>query len=701
MPSEPDQGPGPQSASELGRLKAWLENPQRLLRLVSSTAAAHAGPLYRESVEARLREEDLVGFVRLLAQLTLASRQVKSEAQAAELATFFRQRLQGLPADLVVGIERALAQMPGTGPSELPMPVQLASRLALRLGLEAYQRGELSASSVNALLGRMSGELATLRRAQGMPAAADPGDVLEEDFWSSLSEPDRRHVLIGQDAWCVPPRAVRRYLEELTGQPEAIRTILERYADCVHHATAAARSRAALALNELADLYASCGNPLLEAAIGHAGRQLVQESRSDVQSLLATAFAHLSRQAAGRRGFRALEQALELLDKIESVRAPAGEGLRARISVESHLREFIREAVVALAVPRDLVELLRRTPGPAAALLSEAFEGRPRRIERDRVVEMTAGLGPAGLNYLREKLRTAPPATAVATVGLLSRLEPAALVELLPGRLARWNRAEHDTVVRLLAAGGAPGRGQLLLRLLEHLDPLVLPAALDEIGMSGDPETAPRLMRLAGGTLPQSSEPYLRVKAVEALGRLREASVAPLLRRLVEARGVWRWTEPREIRIAAAQALIKIDPEWARECLKRAGLSDAELAMAPLEPEPASPWVRQRRYLRIPLAVKVPTLARTLRGQWRLATQVLSLGGGLAESENSLAPGTELEVELEAGLRTVRATAVVRDPRPPRLGFEIVQMDLDDRSKLRRLLVPYWQEMARAAHAPA
>lgn len=690
--------PGGQSAREIERLKAWLENPQKLLHLVAGTAAAHAGPLHRDTVETRLEEEDVVTLVRLLAHVALVSRQVKSEAEAAVLAEFFRQRLEGLPSDLVVTLERVLGTTAAPAAGDLPLPVQIAAALSVRLAAEAYQRGEVSPAGAHALLGRMNSELGTLRRTLNVPAADDYGEQLEEEFWLALPEPERRRVLGGSDAWCVPPRALRRVAEEMADQPEAVRQILQRYAACAHHDSDTSRARAAQGMSALADLYGQ-SPVVLEAAIQDAGQQLARESRAEMQMLFSTALARLGQQAAARRGFRALRQTLGFVETLAQTQPPRAEELRAQVRIEDHLRQFIREAVEAPAAPPELVELLRQVPGAAAELLSEAFEAGSQRAGRERLAELAAGLGPAGVRELRERLRGAPPAGAVAAVGLLSRLEPTALLELLPARLARWGREAHDAVVRSLAAAGAPERGQLLLRLLEYLSPLVLPVAVDEIGLSADRETAPRLMRLAGGTLPQSSEPYLRLKAVEALGRLREPASAPLLRQLVEAKRVWRWAEPREIRIAAAQALVKVDPEWAKKSLRRSGLSETELAVAPLDPQPESSWVRQRRYPRIPLAASLPTVASTLRGQWSLGTRVLSLGGGLAESPGSLPAGAEVEVQLQAGLRPVRATAVVRDPRPPWLGFEIVGISLDERSRLRRLLTPHWQQMAEPTSA--
>ena len=88
-------------------------------------------------------------------------------------------------------------------------------------------------------------------------------------------------------------------------------------------------------------------------------------------------------------------------------------------------------------------------------------------------------------------LRTGQPRQAASVVGLLSRLDVPSLLELLPARLPEWNRFYHDVVVRQIAYGAAHDRGRSLLELLEILDPLVLPQAIDEIGMSGDRTAVP------------------------------------------------------------------------------------------------------------------------------------------------------------------------------------------------------------------
>src|SRR3989338_34340 len=299
MPLAQGQGPGPYSGIELERLKGWLESPQKLLRLPPRAPAPPPGPLHRDAVETRLQEEDVITLVRLLAHVALVSRQVKSDAEAVVLTDFFRQRLQNLPVDLVVTLERLLGQLAGGGPAEMPLPVELSEQLSVRLAAETYQRGEVSPSGVHALLNRLSGELGTLRRTLGVPAADDYGDRLEAEFWTALPEPERRRVLTSAGAWGGPPPPLRGGPRPTGGD---------------------------------------------RRATPHAGSQLTRESRLEMQSLFSPAFARLSQKAAGRRGFRALRQALELLDTIERAQPPRGQELRGQVGVENHLRQVVREA---------------------------------------------------------------------------------------------------------------------------------------------------------------------------------------------------------------------------------------------------------------------------------------------------------------------------------------------------------------------
>jgi hypothetical protein len=271
-------------------------------------------------------------------------------------------------------------------------------------------------------------------------------------------------------------------------------------------------------------------------------------------------------------------------------------------------------------------------------------------------------------------------------VGLLSRLDLPALEGLLAARLHEWNRMYHHAVVRQIAAAGAPERGRLLVQLLDVLEPLTLPLAVDEIGMSGDPATAPILLGLAGGELPRLGSPYVRLKAVEALGRLREKAAIPLLRRLVETRQARRWMYPQELRIVAAQALLRVDGKGAEGFLTSSDLTADELALGPVDPVPDAPGIRQRSYQRIKLRQPLEARVSTSEGDSQVAIHVLSLGGGLASGAHRIPPGTAAKIKIQAGMRSLAATIVLRESHSEQLAFEIVDMEVEDRAKLRTLL---------------
>jgi hypothetical protein len=310
-----------------------------------------------------------------------------------------------------------------------------------------------------------------------------------------------------------------------------------------------------------------------------------------------------------------------------------------------------------------------------------------RREECDRMVELFKELGSPALEHLREQLRSGQPRQAAAVVGLLSRLDVPSLLELLATRLKEWNRFYHDMVVRQIAFGAAPDRGRTLLELLEILDPWIVPQALDEIGMSGDRTAAPPLLAIAESGEAQGRPPLLQLKAVESLGRLREPESVPVLRNLLEAKKIWKWLHHRELRVAAAQALAKIDPGYSGKVLAESGLEAAELAIAPLDAAPACPWVRQRRYERVSLRKPLSATIGSSWGKSSISVRELSLGGGMGVKEDNLRVGTEALLDIALGVRRIKAQVLLRRARVNEVGMEIVDIDLESRYRLRRVMM--------------
>ena len=733
--------------ADADRIQEWFRSPEKMIQLIAAAEGAHGGPGTGEGAEAGLgrgagpgsgggagtepgggpgspggtfgslgggfgagapggiggppppmEEVEMQSLLRLLAQFGEASH--GKNPQQLNQSTW-QQKIASLPQNAQVTLRQALAGVAAKSPSakmDEAMLLRLAEDLAIRFALDRFQRGEVRVNAVRQMLDRMGHELETLRKllksreeklASAGVSVESHADVLDRQFWAAVPESGKRQVLTSTEAWCIPPRNVQQYVEELMGrgESEAAGDILVKYASCVRNKDAEARKKAAIGLSQLAELYSKAASQRLQDALTQIGQQMAQEKDPELQTLLSAAFVRLSQESASRRYYRAMQQALDSLADLEELRPSWVQSLRPRIGVENRVPEFIEEALTSEQMPEGLVGVLMRVPQCAAEHLAVRLARSGKRSERESVVQLATSVGSPCTRHLKELLKSEQPAKAATVVGLLSRLDSDGVEEILQSRLRDSGRSFQDAVVRQLSIAGAPERGQLLANLLEMFDGTVLPLALDEIGMCADPNTATKLLRLAEGELLPDGPEYLRVKAIEALGRMRAPAAAGHLRRFVEARKTFGWAYPEEIRMAAAQALVKLDPEWMESFLVQSGLDTNVMALAPLDPIPERDVVRHRRYRRIRLLRNVPAVITSARGKYSSSISVLSLEGGLLSGDLQLAVGTEATLKIPAGLRSINLRAVVRFVRSHQAGFEMVGMALEDRSKLRRLLV--------------
>jgi hypothetical protein len=444
----------------------------------------------------------------------------------------------------------------------------------------------------------------------------------------------------------------------------------------------------------------NAGNQKLLGALSQIAHRLCAEKDPELQTMLGSEFVRLSHEAVQRRYYRAVQEVLDCLADLEELRPSWVQRLRVRIAAEDQLAAFIEEALTVEAIPDGLTGVLMRIPESASEHLATRLSQAERRTERERVVSLAKAVGNACSRHLAEVLKSQQPAKAAAAARLLSRLDPSAVASLLPQRLRLTGWSFHDSVVRQLAIAGAEERGRLLADSIELLDPMVLPIALDEIGMCGDTQTAPKLLQLAEGQLFPEGEGFLRVKAIEALGRMRAPVASGHLRRFVEARKNLGWAYPEEIRTAAAQSLAKLDPNWVQENAHKFGLNERLLAHAPLDPAPERDVVRHRRYRRVRFPRHVPAVIASQHGKYSSAISVLSLDGGLLSGNIQVAVDTEVALKIPAGLRSINMRTVVRFLRSNEAGFEMVGMGLGDRLKLRRLLVSLGGETAPVVAVP-
>ena len=641
-------------------------------------------------------EEEILG---ILSALTNFGNVGAGQGGPAAAVTF-QQQVSGLPGRAQDTLKAAIAGLAAQAPQGKPdeaVLVQLAEHLAIKFALERFEKGEVKVNAVRQMLDRMNHEIENLRKILGAheDKMTEAGmmvethrEILDRQFWAAVPESGKRAVLLSDEAWCIPPRNVQSYVAELIEQgnvAEAI-SILQNYAACSESDEADARKKTAVGLSELAELYAKAGPRLLGEALRHLGLRLNVEHDNEVQGLVSAAFVRLSQEAAASRCFSAMEQALDLVSGVENQRPGIGRTLRSKMGIEERVPEFVDEALRARQVAAGLTNVLRMLPQTTMEQLAIRFNRCSLRNDAEHVANLAIDLGEEGIQYLRSTVRGGPAAEAADMVGLLTKIDPQAVQVFLPNRLKDFPRTSQDRIIRQVSSSGAPGRCRILLELLDHVDPLVMPLVIDEIGVASDREALPRLLTIIDGDLPAGGGQYLRVKAIEAIGRINAPESISSLKRIAEARKMFGWVHPQELRIAAVQALEQLDVHWAVDFLPRSGIERADLALAPLQIAPNSKFVRQRRHTRVRLQKPVRAVSTNLKEACLLEIKTASLSGGVATASRHLQPGTQVQLKFQIGLRNLQATAMMRDYRAQDIAFEIVDMNLDERSKYRRLL---------------
>ena len=642
-------------------------------------------------------EESMYRILRAIA--TFGS--IGSSPNPSATTVAFQDQVSQLPGNAQDTLRQALAGLAEQGKNKKldeSVLVQLAEHLSIKFALEQFERGEVKVNAVRQMLDRMNQEIEQLRKILGQheDKMAEAGilaeshrEMMDRQFWASVPESAKREVLLSEEAWCIPPKNVQSYVSELIEHGEVAEaiSILQNYARCADSEEPDARKRAATGLSEMASLYAQADPRLLSEALRHIGLRLSVEQDQDLQSLVSAAFVRLSQEAATKRHYPAMAQALNLLEGVESQRPGIAKTLRTKMGIEERVPEFVEEALRMREVAAGLTGVLKHLPQTAMEQLATRFNRCQFRSDLENVASLAHDLGEEAVQYLRSMVKGGPAADAVEMIGLLAKLDPQAAEVYLPGRLKTFPRMSQDRAIRQIASSGAHGTCRLLLGVLDHVDPLVMPLVLDEIGMTGDREALGRLLTIAEGDLPAGGAPFLRIKALEALARLHAPESVPTLRRIVEARKVFGWANPEELRIAAFLALTKLDQEWAKAFYPQSGIQAEDLRLQPLDIPLHSKFVRQRRHTRVRLRKSVTAVSTNLKQNCRLEIKTASLSGGLATTNMHLAPGTQVHLKMQVGLRNVQATAMMRDYRAQDMSFEIIDIGLEERGRFRRMLI--------------
>lgn len=683
--------------TETEELASWLRDPFALLSFLNvaihdSDSLAH---------DAQAGSADIAPLLHVLRRLGTSEEEGEALGAARDLQRV-SPSLLGMLREVLVEFSESSPHLSGEN-----LLLRTADRTVIRLVLHKLESKEIVVGLVPGFIERFARQLHMLRAVLG---GAEPSEMrsvqpldglienLDRDLWTLLPEDSIRALLLSPEAYYVAPSVLDLRLTAMIekGEDELAAKVLTNYGSAVSGREAEGRRRAAKGVGELAELYALVVPDHVPTLVRSISRQLMRESDARMQSLLGTALVRMSSAVQQQRDFAATAATSDAVAEIIERRPTLGTELRPRISVENRLPEYLDEALSASEVSEDLAGLLQRHGAVVMQLLCDRFLQCNLREESIRLRNLASRMGAEARAELLRRLRTGNSDDALSSAGLASVLLPGETSMLLERRAAHWTQTQQDLLVRQLAIAGSPTRSTILLKLLPDLDNLIVPGAIDEIGMSEDLSASSALLAVATAGDTSRFTGYSRVKAVEAIGRLRAASGTDALLDLLQSRRMLHWAQPHEVRIAALQALYMIDPEKTAS-LPRSGITVRELSLGPLAIDVHNPWSRQRRYTRVLPLKPMAAVANSKTGRAGLEIISLSLGGGRARRQNQAHSVGESTVQLEFALRRLNSQVLIREQAGSELSFEIAEIGLAERSRLRHLLLAQSDTSPRAA----
>jgi len=546
---------------------------------------------------------------------------------------------------------------------------------------------------------------------------------LHHNFWDELPPREKSAALRGPEAWCVPLSVLRRYVDQLlsTGRSShgsapirESRILISNFGRALEAEESRARRTAANGLVELLPVIEHLWleeSPLeLDRA---AVRALIAEVSPGIAGVLAALVENLARLSIVRNDFAEFERILVALEDAPHDAEHAHlSALAERLMIETNWQLLLDKALLPNptkqsrshgATDSALARLLARNPERLLSALGSTLNAHRGLDDLPAMARLVIAAGEPVLGALQSHLIDPRRHRAATAIKLLAATEPQRLVDALPRALPAWDWNLQDLAVAELtrhdsnSTTKSTGVARTFSELLPDAHPLVVPVMLDEIGTSDEKSAIPLLCKIASGSLEQLRDVFIRIKAIEALGLLRAAEAADLLRTLLRQRQGIIHTEPAGLRAAAVEALALIEnhPASARLRASNDALNKSNISHA-----------RPRRYFRIPLdrpytarvetrldtRAGVPAETRmSLRAKKGLAAAAarvssISLGGAFIESSRRFSVGDHIRVDIRAGIRHIRSTAVVRNVSASGGGVEFLHMPDVDRERLRRLV---------------
>jgi PilZ domain len=678
-----------------------------VLASLMGALVAYGGNSPREATDVPIlppETEDLAGALRLIGRLT-PPLEVARALSPEEAARAIHSAMEDASRETVRLLLSSISQYaPREGERPQPYLLRLSESLILEFLAAEFAAGAVAPPAVRQTIHKLSDVLVASGGYTGphssqhlsLLATTWANDTHREQiadrFWLELPPREKSAVLRGLDVWSVPVIALKKTLGQLadTGADaprREARNILLNYARRLDNENASARRAVAAGLNEMGGIIESLWpNQLPEDLSRGTMKALEKETIPETAALLAALLETLGRVAVTRADYAGFENILIGLERVpQDKEHDHMTALALRLVAQDRWLLLVDAALANRPLDPVLPRLLQRDPerllDRMTLLLTE-----PRGAEMvPAMARLLRTIGVPVLNLLETRLYEARRQRVSAAIKLLAASDPERLLRGLARAMASWEWNLQDLAVSELArpsnAGSTQTAAFVFSAILADAHPLVVPMMIDQIGLAQETTAVPQLMEIAAGEHEVLRDLFVRIKAIEALGRMRAIEASEMLKVLSEGRDGLAFAEPAGLRAAAEDALAMIEnrPSAARA---RAAFESAAGTNGT--------FTVPRRYVRVPL--ESPLRAQIEGSQTGLArVKTISLGGAYLESPKKLTVGDSIKLEVRAGLRKIHFTAVVRNIGPDGSGVEFVHMKDEDREKLRKLVQRHLQ----------
>jgi hypothetical protein len=671
----------------------------------------HSPPVDSENAVRLPGFDDLIATLKLLARITLPlepARELSPEAGARAI----HEAMEQASHDVVRLLLSAIWQY---SPEEGELPQLYVKRLVESLIFEdllaEFAAGSLTPELVRPTFDRLGEVLVAEGKFSGAHGSGQqaPSPATKESslaaawaaesyreklvtrFWLELPPREKSLVLRGPELWSVPVLALRQTLGNLAdagadAPRREARHIVLHYARRLEYQDPRARQAVAAGLNELLPIIESLWpNQLPEDLNKVALAALHIERAPQTTAALATFIESLSHIAVVRGDYEGFEAILLALEQPSRDFDHANlSALPKRLFTQERVFLLVDAGLAHRALDPILPRLLVRDPDKLLDRLTFLLGEERGSNSLPAMARLIRTIGVPVLTILETRLYEARPQRVTAAIKLLASADPDRLLRGLTRALASWEWNMQDLAVSELSrpanAPNAQTAASVFSSVLINAHPLVVPMMIDQIGLSGESSAIPQLMEIAAGENNALHDQFVRIKAIEALGRLRATESMQLLHLLAERRSGIAFAEPSGLRAAAHDALALIE-DRATSASVRATF-DAPHAHGLVYAVP-------RRYTRVPLEAPLRAHVSAKGAGASLArVKTISLGGAYLESSKALSVGESVQVEVRSGLgKKIHCTAIVRNSTPGGNGVEFVHMNDKDRDKLRKLVL--------------